>query len=113
MELDEPSMSFTRNVMDKIATMPVPGGIKSLIDKRIIYGIGGFFLVSIVMLLAMVFNEVNWASPVNEALPEFKWPQVDYSSYINSTYLRIFFFADLILGLYILDSVMRKKLLSK
>ena len=113
MELDEPSMSFTRNVMDQVTPLPVPGSIRSLIDKRIIYGIAGFFLLSIVLLLTLVFSQIDWSQQASAALPEFKMPQVNYRSLMDSTYLRMFFFADLILGLYILDSVMRKKLLSK
>jgi anti-sigma factor RsiW len=113
MELDEPSMSFTRNVMDQVKSLPVPGSIRSLIDKRIVYGIGGFFIFSIMLLLTSVFSQIDWSQPARSALPELKVPQLDYTSLAGSTYLRVFFFADLVLGLYILDSVMRKKLLSK
>ena len=114
-ELDEPSMSFTRNVMDKVTPLSVPGSIRSLIDKRIIYGIGGFFLFSIVMMLILVFNQIDWSEAASPVTREFKMPQVNinYTSLIDSGYLRMFFFADLILGLYIFDSIMRKKLLSK
>ena len=111
-DLDEPSMGFTRNVMEKIAAMPVAGSIKSLIDKRIIYGIGVFFLVSILVLLALVFSQVDWAKPVTAAVP-LNVPRLDYLSNINSTYMQIFLFADIVLGLYILDIVLRKKMLSK
>ena len=112
-ELDEPSMSFTRNVMGQIESMPVPGSVKSLVDKRIIYGIAACFLISIVALLAMVFKQIDWVQPVTKALPGYKLPEVDYSFYINSAYLRLFFFADIILGLYLLDGLLRKKMLSK
>ena len=112
-ELDEPSMSFTRNVMGQIASTPVPGSVKSLVDKRIIYGIAAFFLISIVALLAMVFKQIDWVQPVSDALPEYRFPEVDYSFYLNSTYLRLFFFADIILGLYLLDGLLRKKMLSE
>ena len=111
-DLDEPSMGFTRNVMEKIAALPVAGPIKSLIDKRIIYGIGAFFLVSILVLLTLVFLQVDWAKPVTAAIP-LNVPRIDYSSYINSTYMRIFLFADMVLGLYILDTMLRKKMLTK
>lgn len=112
-ELDEPSMSFTRNVMDQVASMPVPGSVKSLVDKRIIYGIAAFFLVSIRVLLIMIFKQIDWVQPVRVALPEYKLPEVDYSFYLNSTYLRLFFFADIVLGLYLLDGMLRKKVLSE
>jgi len=112
-DLDEPSMSFTRNVMGQIESMPVPGSVKSLVDKRIIFGIAAFFLVSIVALLAMVFKQIDWVQPVTDVLPQYKLPDVDYSFYINSIYLRLFFFADIILGLYLLDGLLRKKMLSE
>ena len=111
-DLDEPSMGFTRNVMERISAMPVAGSIKSLIDKRIIYGIAAFFLLSILVLLALVFSQVDWARPVTAALP-LDLPRLDYTSYINSTYMQIFFLADIVLGLYILDTVLRKRMLSK
>lgn len=112
-ELDEPSMGFTRNVMSQVESMPIPGSVKSLVDKRIIYGIAAFFLVSIVALLAMVFKQINWIQPVTDALPDYKLPEVNYSFYFNSTYLRLFFFADIVLGLYLLDGLLRKKMLSE
>lgn len=113
MELDEPSMGFTRNVMEKVVAETAPGAIRSLIDKRIIYGIAAFFLVSILVLLAVAFNQIDWSKPAVQVLPDYKLPQVDFSSYLNSTVLRSFFLVDLVLGLYILDSVMRKRMLSK
>jgi hypothetical protein len=113
LDLDEPSMSFTRKVMDEVATVPVPGSVKALVDKKIIYGIAALFLVSILILLLMVFSQLDWSRPVAVALPQYKMPQINFSSYINPSYLRIFLLADFILGLYILDSVMRKRLLSK
>ena len=112
-DLDEPSMGFNRKVMDEVAGIPIPGSVKALINKKIIYGIAAFFLVSILMLLVIVFSQLDFSRPVADALPQYNMPRVDFSSYINPSYLRIFLLADLILGLYILDSVMRKRLLSK
>src|SRR5256885_1418729 len=47
MELDEPSMRFTQNVMDQIAPEHTPKALVTKIDKRIINAIGGFFIASI------------------------------------------------------------------
>ena len=112
-DLDQPSMSFGRNVMDQISLLPAPGSIRSMVDKRIIYSIASFFIISILALLTLVFFQVNWAKPVADTLPDLQILTLNYSSYFKSTYLRIFLFVDLILGLYILDSLMRKKLLTK
>jgi hypothetical protein len=113
LDLDEPSMGFTRDVMTKVAALPVPGSIKSLVDKRIIYGIAAIFLVSLITLLALSISQIEWAKPVTASLLTLELPKMDYTSYFNSTYLQVFFFVDLVLGLYLLDSVLRKKMLAK
>ena len=110
-ELDEPSMSFTRNVMDKVAAAPVPGSIRSLVDKRIIYSIAAFFVLSLLVMLAVTIGQIDWTQPATAALPEYEIPKVDYLSFMDGTFFRVFLFADLILGLYFLDSIIRKRLL--
>jgi hypothetical protein len=111
-ELDEPSMSFTRNVMEKVAASPVPGSIRSLVDKRIIYSIAAFFAISMIAMLAVTLSQVDWAQPANTALPEIEVPKVNYLSFMDGTFFRVFLFADIILGLYFLDSILRKRMLS-
>lgn len=113
LDLDEPSMGFTRNVMDKVSALPAAGSIKALIDKRIIYGIAAIFLLSLVILLGLSVSQIEWARPVTTSITNYELPKVDYASYFNSTYLQVFFFADVILGLYILDSILRKKMMAK
>ncbi|NEU09281.1 hypothetical protein GZH53_13230 [Flavihumibacter sp. R14] len=111
-ELDEPSMGFTRNVMDKVAASPMPGSIRSSVDKRIIYSIAAFFAVALLVLLTAIFSQVEWTQAAGTALPEYEIPKVDYLSFMDDAFLRVFLFADLILGLYFFDSVIRKRMLS-
>src|ERR1700730_6302252 len=47
-ELEEPSLRFTRNVMEEIAKHQIAPATKSYINKKIIYGIGGFFVTMII-----------------------------------------------------------------
>ncbi|RZK48418.1 MAG: hypothetical protein EOO87_20570, partial [Pedobacter sp.] len=54
MELDEPSMSFTRNVMENVALEPAPVSLKTRVDTRIIFSIGAFFVISILGLLGYI-----------------------------------------------------------
>lgn len=113
LELDEPSMGFDRNVMDRIQMEPVPGSIKSLIDNRIIYGITAFFLLTISVLLGILFYQMDWSQPVNFDLPEFQMKVIDTSEYTNSTLINIFLFADIIIAMYLFDGFLRKRLNSK
>ena len=108
-DLDEPSMGFTRDLMEKIKLEPIPGSIKSLIDKRIIYGIAGFFMVTIMALLGVLLFQIDWTQPATGVLTNYKMPSLDFSKYMNATVLNSFLFADTILGLYVLDSFLRKK----
>lgn len=112
-DTDEPSMSFTRNLMDKVKLEPVPGSLKSLIDKRIINGIGGFFLISITAIVVIVLFNINWSAPADASSSSLTLPSINYSSYINSTVLNCFYMFDIVIGLYFLDTLLGKKLRHK
>jgi len=110
---DEPSMGFTRNVMERIDMEPVPASFKSLIDKRIIFGIAAFFLFTITALLVVLFYQIDWSQTGGFEMPEFTMPSIDTAKYLNSNYINIFFFIDIIIGLYLFDGFLRKRLKSK
>lgn len=110
-DLDEPSMGFSRNVLEKINLEPVP--LKSLIDKRIIFGITGFFLLTISALLGVLFYQIDWSQSSGFKMPEYNMPLFDAAKYLNSSFINIFFFVDIIIGLYLLDGFLRKRLNSK
>ncbi|MFA6946874.1 MAG: hypothetical protein WC220_13345 [Pedobacter sp.] len=110
---DEPSMSFTRNVMDKISLEPVPGSLISMIDKRIIYGITAFFLITITALLGILFYQIDWSQSAGYNMPEFNMPAINTGKYLDNAFIHIFFFIDMIIGLYLFDGFLRKRLNSK
>lgn len=112
-EQDEPSMGFTRNVMERINLEPAPASFKSLIDKRIIFGIAAFFLFTITALLGVLFYQIDWTQATEFKLPELTMPTFDSSKYLSSTYINIFFFIDIIIGLYLFDGFLRKRLRAK
>ncbi len=109
LDLDVPSMSFNRNVMEKIQMEPLPGSIKSLIDKRVIYGITAFFLITITALLGLLFYQTDWTQQSRMYMPEYKLPEFDTSNYVNSTTINILFFADIIIALYLFDGFLSKR----
>jgi magnesium-transporting ATPase (P-type) len=109
LNLDEPSMSFNRNVMEKIQMEPLPGSVKSLIDKRVIYGITAFFLITISALLGVLFYQIDWTQQSGMYMPEYKLPEFDTSNYVNSTTINILFFVDIIIALYLFDGIFIKR----
>jgi len=109
LELDEPSMSFNKNLIQKIKMEAIPGSIESLIDKRIIYGITAFFLITITALLGILFYQTDWSRQTSFEMPEYKMLEIDTPNYLNSTLINIFFFADIIVALYLFDGFLSKR----
>jgi anti-sigma factor RsiW len=105
-DFEEPSMSFTRNVMDKVNLELKPVALQTKVDNRIINGIGAFFILA----LASIFI---YAGATSDLSFKIDMPKVDFSfdtgKYINSTSMQIFLFVDLAIGLVYLDGVLRKR----
>ena len=108
LELEEPSMRFTQNVMESIAVHQIAPATKNYINKKIIYGIGGFFLVLMAGMLVYAFAQVNWTATdaSNHLLTKYNF---NYSKFFNSTNLSLFMMANMILGLVLLDMWLGKK----
>ncbi|MEJ5993705.1 hypothetical protein WG904_04665 [Pedobacter sp. Du54] len=103
-DLEEPSMSFTRNVMEKVNLELKPVALKTKIDNRIIYSIGAFFAFSILGIFI-------YAIATSTASFDFKMPTMNFDAgkYINATTIQIFLLIDVALGLLYLDSLLRKR----
>ena len=110
-ELDEPSMSFTRNVMEQVKLEIPPVALQTKVDNRIIYSIAAFFVLSI--LAVFVYAIAN----SNLTMSQFKLPAMNLdlalSPETTSFSIKAFLFVDLALALVYFDSFLRKKLSSK
>lgn len=106
LELEEPSMSFTRNVMEQVNLELKPIALKTKVDNRIIYSIGAIFILSIVA----IFGYVVATADLNF---KFNLSQLNFDLYetkiINPTSIRIFLMVDLVLILIYIDSFLRKR----
>ena len=109
MDTEQPSLAFTRNVMDQLKGEPVPGSVKSLVDKRIISGLFFFFLTSIVILLAILLIQIEWGQSSQINNYSFQLPVVNFSSFINDWTIKGFYFVDAVIILYFFDHFLRRK----
>lgn len=116
LELDEPSMRFTQNVMEDIAKHHIAPAASSYINKRIIWGIAAFFILTIVGFLIYGLGQVNWSggsSGGSTTLPfgldANRVNSFDFSKLFNSTYTSIFVMVNAVLGLVLLDMYLGKK----
>ncbi|MBU1373465.1 MAG: hypothetical protein KKG25_10255 [Bacteroidetes bacterium] len=112
-ELDEPSMSFTNKVMDKVAFQIKPLSAKAMVDKRIIYGISAVFGVLLLVCLTIVFKGIDWSLsttlPVKLNLDQFT-SQINLSSASKNFILYGFLMFDTIAALMLMDKYLRKRL---
>ena len=114
--LDEPSMRFTRNVMEEIARFHVAPATKTYINKNIIRGIGAFFLTMILGLTVFVLTRFQWTggSSGNVATAEIdlglsKLKSVDVSKAFNGAYVTVFMLIAVIMGFILLDLYLQRK----
>ena len=113
LELEEPSMRFTQNVMEEIGKHYIAPAAKSYINKKVIKGIGAFFLLSIVGFLIYAFGMINWGNTSSSSLP-FDLSKVDMSKlninrFFSNTYTNAFLMVNVVLGLMLLDMYLGKK----
>lgn len=107
LDFEEPSMSFTRNVMDKVNLELKPVALKTKIDNRIIYSIGAFFALSIIGIF--IYAIAKSSTSFNFKMPTMNF---DVNKYINAKTIQIFLVVDVALGLLYLDSFLRKRSLN-
>jgi hypothetical protein len=113
LELDEPSMRFTQNIMEAIGKCQIAPAAKSYINKRIIWGIAGFFICCITGFLIVVLAQVNWSAGSTDTsiinFNKINLDKVDTSRIFNNTYTTIFMMINVVLGLVVLDMYLGRK----
>ncbi|WP_143822123.1 anti-sigma factor [Mucilaginibacter pedocola] len=113
MELDEPSMAFTYNVMESIRTENAMQPLKATINKRIIWGIAAFFIVSILVLLGVAFGSMDWTVRGGNTTFDVKIPQqldaTHVKSFFSGSIVKGFLFFDVVMGLFLFDAYLRRK----
>jgi hypothetical protein len=109
-ELDEPSLRFSKNVMEEIAKYKVAPAASTYINKKIIWGIGGIFIVMLLGFLIYVFSQAHIsATDFKTATPKYDISKFDWSKVFNSSYTTVFLMINVVLGLVFLDMFLQRK----
>ena len=109
MEMEQPSMRFTKNVMEAVANVNIAPATKKYVNNSIVKGIAAFFIISIVSLLGYGLASAKWSNKPLGISDKLNIPKVDLSPYFNSSFFNIIIGINVVLGLVILDLVMRRK----
>jgi hypothetical protein len=115
-ELEEPSLRFTKNVMEEIARYHIAPATKTYINNKIIWSIGVFFITMIIGFLVYAIAQVDW-SVAGDSKSTFgiDLTKVDYSQMFNSNLMNGTMMLNVILGLFLFDRYLsnRNKKLKK
>ncbi|RYY63186.1 MAG: hypothetical protein EOO12_12905 [Chitinophagaceae bacterium] len=96
-ELDEPSLRFTRNVMEAIAAGQVVPASRQYLNRRIVGGIAAFFGLMIAAVLIYAFAQGSGPDSASAL------PRLDLSLAFANQYVNAFLMLNILLGLFLLD----------
>ena len=107
-ELSAPSMRFTKNVMEEIGRLHIAPATRTYINKRIVWGIGIFFITLIIGFIIYGIGQIDWTTSGDTKLP-VDIGNIDYSRMFNNTFVNIFMMVNVVLGLVLLDRYLSNK----
>jgi len=111
-ELEEPSLRFTKNVMEEIAKYHVAPAAKKYLNNKVIWGIGIFFIATIVGFVIYGLSQINWheASDPKSALG-IDMDKLDFGKMFDNTFVNVFIMLNIVLALMFFDRYLsnRKK----
>jgi len=109
-ELEEPSLRFTKNVMEEIAKYQIAPATKTYINSKVIWGIGIFFLAMIVGFLVYGIGQIDWTTAGDsKSTLGVDLSKIDYSQMFNSNLMNGVMMLNVVLGLVLLDRYLSNK----
>ena len=107
LELDQPSMRFTKNVMDKVAAEHLAPATKKYINKGIIRGIAAVFVIMISIALGYAFATANLNADNSGSL--LKIGKTNIGNIFNGPAVNWIIYANIVLILLFADTLLRRK----
>ena len=109
LELEQPSLRFSKNVMEQLHGLKPAPATNQYINKSIIRGIAVFFIVSIISFLIYGFTLIDWStSSTTSNTSNYKLPAVDYSALFSSTWINAILMIAVVMGLMLMDGYLRR-----
>lgn len=108
LELTSPSPDFTRKVMGAIDGVRIAPSSRTYINKKVVNGIGLFFLLLTVVALAWGLVAFNW-SAADKFISSFELSRLDPGQYFTRKTLNCLLFLNVLLGLVFLDKYFSRR----
>lgn len=107
-EIEQPSLRFTKNVMEEIARLHIAPATKSYINKKIVWGIGLFFIAMMAGILIYGIGQMSFSAGEESSLSK-NLNKVDFSKFFNNTWMNILMMVNVVIGLFLFDNYLSSK----
>jgi hypothetical protein len=107
-EIEAPSLRFTKNVMEEISRLQIAPATRSYINRRIVWGIGLFFITMVIGFLVYGFGQMNWTTTGEDLVTE-NIQKINLGNFFNNTWVNVFMMINVVLGLILLDNFLSNK----
>lgn len=104
----QPSMRFTKNVMEDLAGVRIAKPAKEYINPKIVWLLGGLLLTMLLVVTGYAFSLGDWSKISENPIP-FKFPTVDWSSLFNRQTTMLLLLLNTVLGFTLFDFWLRRK----
>ena len=111
MPLEQPSMRFSKNVMEAVSHVKIAPATKKYINNAVIKGIAAFFIITIAGLLCYALTKADWSAPSKtNALSNFySTSKFNFNSLFSNDVFNIVLIINILLGLLLIDTLLRRK----
>ncbi|HUR67225.1 MAG TPA: hypothetical protein VMZ03_12820 [Chitinophagaceae bacterium] len=107
-ELDAPSLRFTKNVMEEIAKLHIAPATKSYINKKIVWGVGFFFIAMLLGFIIYGLSQMGFSTGQESNISK-NLSKVDFSKFFNNTWINALMMVNIVIGLLLFDNYLTGK----
>lgn len=109
-ELEQPSLRFTKNVMEGIAKLHIAPAAKKYLNNKIIWGIGIFFIAMLIGILVFGFTQMmtNPGTPSSSGVIK-EFDKINISRFFSNTWVNAMMMVNVVIGLFLLDNYLSAK----
>ncbi|MDB5196669.1 MAG: hypothetical protein JWP88_1040 [Flaviaesturariibacter sp.] len=108
-DLEEPSLRFSKNVMEEVVKYHIAPAAKQYLNNKVIWGVAGLFITMLVGFVSYALTQGGWSTASEKSTFGESVKAIDYSAFTNSTFLGIFMLVNVVLGLMFLDRYLAQK----
>ena len=109
MELEQPSMRFSKNVMEAVSHVKIAPATKKYINYNIIKAIAAFFILAIAGTLGYAVFTANWQSTPSAPTLLPGLTKFNFTGLFDSNFFNIVIAVNVILGLLLVDIFLRRR----